>query len=670
MKTIAVCQARISSTRLRGKVLKRLGPLTTLDYVVQAAAAAKAVDEVWVATTDNPADDMIVNHCLIKGYFCFRGSEDDVIARYLGLARHTRADILVRLTADCPFLDSSVIAEVIQLRKMTHAHYASNIDPASYPDGLDCEVFTVDALHVADLNTHRPSDRDCVTTFIRNNKSLFNTENLTCPLPGLEKERWVLDSPEDLTFCEELACLIKHWPASYIEILQILDERPELRKINGHLTRNERYYEGMATEDLGARSYNRSKIALSVARETIPLGAQTFSKSYLQYPKEAPLFVTHGDGGYVYDADGNDYVDLVGGLLPVILGYRDPDVDLAIRRQLTRGISFSLSTELEARLAERLCRLIPCAEMVRFGKSGTDVTTAAVRLARAYTNRAKILICGGYHGWNDWAVLGTARDKGVPWNGYEIHRHSFGQEIVGGKRDRSLDEFAAIIVEPETNPQYLEYLRGLCNRDGVVLIFDEVITGFRYGLGGAQEFYGVTPDLACFGKSMANGMPISAVVGRRDIMKLCEPPDNIFYSGTFFGETLSIAAAIATIDKLERLDVPGRLADAGANLNAKVNLMIAQHNLEDAIKFTGPSRLTRLKFGDEQIKTLFIQEMIRMGVLIIASHNLCYAHGKSEIARVLKAYKHTLGVIRNAIDRDDIEERIGGEAIAKFAAVR
>ncbi len=255
---------------------------------------------------------------------------------------------------------------------------------------------------------------------------------------------------------------------------------------------------------------------LDRAERVIPLGAQTFSKSKIQLPPgAAPLFVTHGDGGRVFDVDGNEYVDLISALMPNVLGYRDPDVDLAIRRQLTRGISFSLPTELESQLAERLVAHVPCAEMVRFGKNGTDATSAAIRLARAATRRDRIMLCG-YHGWQDWYIGATSRNLGVPAAVSALsHPVPYGDiaavEALFAKYPAS---FAALIVEPagatEPAPGYLQELKDLVHRHGAILIFDEIITGFRWSIGGAQSYYGVAPDLACFGKAMGNGMPISA----------------------------------------------------------------------------------------------------------------------------------------------------------------
>lgn len=650
MKTVIVIQARMGSSRLPGKVLMHLGGSCVLYWAVQAAL--KTGYEVVVATSELPQDGPIVDWVVGEyGVSVIRGSESDVLSRFVKVAEETGADVLVRLTGDCPFHDPQVIREVIKLREMTGADYATNTDPPTYPDGLDVEAFTVRALMESHHEATRPSDRDCVTRFISRNRHRFKSATLTCPLPRLDRERWVLDTEEDYKFCQEMATRIKSYPPSYLDILAILEKEPELRQINGHLTRNERFYEAIATEEQEPRQCPTSSVLLANAERLIPLGAQTFSKSKLQYPSGAPFFVTHGDGAYVYDVDGNDYVDLVSGLLPNILGYRDPDVDQAIRDQLSRGISFSMSTTLEAELAARLANYIPCAEMSRFGKTGTDVTTAAVRLARAYTGRPRIMkAVGGYHGWADWSVFhDPVRNLGAGHS--EVSHFKYGDSEFVAKEFEP--DIAAVIVEPETNPEFLRKLREDCTRAGTILIFDEIITGFRFGMGGAQQFYGVTPDLACFGKAMGNGMPISALCGKREIMQLME---KVCFSGTFFGETLSLAAAIATIDKLDRCDVPQYLNKIGSLLRDRLHLLLFKYNLEQQITMTwGHPSLVRLNFKDPRVRTLFMESMIENGVLIIASHNVNYAMKEPELNKIIKAYDATLAHIRNMIDLDGLD---------------
>jgi glutamate-1-semialdehyde 2,1-aminomutase/spore coat polysaccharide biosynthesis protein SpsF len=665
MNTVAIALARMGSTRFPGKVLKPLDGQPVLEWVMSALTRANLVDLPVLATSTLPADDVIAEYCNRQKWACFRGDEEDVLDRFYQCAKHYSADIVLRVTCDCPFLDPRVIDEVIKLREITNAHYCSNVDPPTWPDGLDIECFTFTALEAAWRDAVRPSDRNCVTQFITRNRSHLNAANLTCPLPGLHKERWVLDTEPDYRFCCAVAERLKA-PTSYLEVLRILDKEPELREINNAnrgAGRNERFYESLVWDPNPPRSYRRSVQALERALKTIPFGAQTFSKSHLQFPVgHAPLFVSHGDGARIFDVDGNDYVDLVGALLPVILGYRDPDVDLAIRNQLARGISFSLATELEAELAETLVRIIPCAEMVKFGKNGTDVTSAAIRLARAYTGRDHVFFAG-YHGWQDWSMAHSPRNLGIPEVTRSCTHHiPYGDEIFdkGSPPLPWPHQVAAIIVEPNDDPDYLQLLRRHCTKHGIVLIFDEIITGFRYELGGAQELYGVTPDLATFGKAMANGMPISALVGRRDIMKRMEPPDNIFYSGTFFGETLSIAAAIATIKKLEELDVPGHLVRTGIILEKEILDIRSDAGLEDIVSIDGWYPKQTISFhGNQQnqLRSLFIAKMAENGVLIINSNNLSYAHKEPEIEQILDAYAGTFLAIQKALDDGSIAQQ-------------
>jgi glutamate-1-semialdehyde 2,1-aminomutase/spore coat polysaccharide biosynthesis protein SpsF len=656
-KVVAIALARMGSSRVPGKVLRKLDDTPVLGWVINALDDVPAIDEIVLATSTNPGDDVIEDYCKENHIECFRGSEEDVLDRFYHAAVAHMADLVVRVTCDCPFIDPAVVSQVIKLREMRNVEYCSNVDPPTWPDGLDTECFTFAALEAAHKEATRPSDRNCVTQYISRNRHRFVCANLHCPLPGLQAERWVLDTEDDWKFCCEIA---KHVlpGASYIEILDVIDKNPTLRDINNVQRgkfRNERHYEQIATEPVAPRILEKSRMLYGRAMDRIPFAAQTFSKSRLQYPKDSPLFVTHGDGARIYDVDGNDYVDLVSALLPVVLGYRDPDVDTAIRHQLDQGISFSLATELEWQLSELLCKHIPCAEMVKFGKSGTDVTTAAVRLARAYTGRDSVLV-GGYHGWSDWSIAVTERSLGIPLKiKGQSHRIKYGD--ISDDYVRAFKSLAAaIIVEPESDPEYLKWLREYCTKHGIVLIFDEVITGFRYDLGGAQKLWDVTPDLACFGKAMANGMPISALVGRRDIMKKMEPPDNIFYSGTFFGETLSIAAAIATINKIERENVIAHLWHQGIRLERQFLRLAIKYQLTKAIKLSGTYPLLRLNFETEQVKSLFMQTMIANGVLIIASNNLTFAHKDAELTRIVTAYDAAFGAVAEAIRDGSIDK--------------
>jgi len=680
MKTLAIIQARMGSSRLPGKVLEDLAGMPVLAWVIRAARAIPGVDEVVVATSNAAADDRLARWCEENGVTHFRGEENDVLARFDAAARKFGATTVMRLTADCPFLDPHVCGQVLALLKRAGADYAGNIDPPSWPDGLDCEAFSAAALALAAREARRPSEREHVTPFLRHNRHRFCVEALICPLSGLVGQRWTLDTADDLLFLRKLAHrLPADRPAAFTEVLAALDKEPRLGDRRTDL-RNDGYARSIAAEPVQAeRNYGTSWKLLDEAEQVIPLGSQTFSKSRVQFPRKAsPLFLTHGEGGRVFDVDGREYVDMMCGLLAIGLGYRDPNVDAAIRHQLARGISFSLATELERELAALLVELVPSAQMVRFGKNGTDATSGAVRLARAFTGRDRILACG-YHGWQDWYIGATSRNRGVPAGVGRLTSMVPYNDLPAVERAfaQNKGEIAAVILEPAgaalPAAGYLEGLRDLTRREGALLIFDEVITGFRWALGGAQERYGVIPDLTALGKAMGNGMPISALVGRADVMRLME---EVFYSATFGGEALSLAAAIAVINKMRRENVIERIWATGRALREGVDRRIAAAGLADTISLAGGDPWTILTFQSrdgasrEAIKTFFLSEMLAAGVLINASHNICFAHNEADIARVLGAWEHALARLAAALAEGNLDQRLGNDVIRPVFTVR
>ena len=421
--------------------------------------------------------------------------------------------------------------------------------------------------------------------------------------------------------------------------------------------------------------YSCSNELLEKALKVIPTGSQTFSKSHYSLPKGAsPLFLESGSGAHVIDVDGNEYIDLVNGLLSVSLGYGDKDIDRAITEQLKKGISFSLPHHLELEVANLLIDLIPCAEMVRFGKNGTDVTSAAIRLARAYTGREHIAVCG-YHGWQDWYIGTTSRDLGVPESVKNLS-HVFKYNDLPSL-ERLFDRFpkmAAVIMEPMSSQYpdagFMEAIRELCDKNGSLLIFDEMITGFRFSINGAQSIFNVTPDLATFGKGMANGMPLSALVGKKEVMSMM---DDIFFSGTFGGETLSLAAAKATITKMLDNNVIEHMHSIGKYLNDGIQAVIEKLNV-NWLRLEGHDvwKIIVINAGDKTqlYKSILLQELIKNGVLTIGSHNISYAMSIKDADRVIKAYELSLVAVE-AARKDKSESKIlKGEEIKPVFKVR
>jgi glutamate-1-semialdehyde 2,1-aminomutase len=417
---------------------------------------------------------------------------------------------------------------------------------------------------------------------------------------------------------------------------------------------------------------------LRLAEAVIPLGSQTFSKSKTQYPLGvSPFFASKGSGSYLWDVDGNKYVDLVASLAAVTLGYGDPEINKAVKRQLKKGVSLSLSSKLETIVAEKIIDLVPSAEMVRFAKNGSDATSAAVRIARYFTRRDHIISIG-YHGWHDWYIGSTTRSMGVPsavqaltlsarYNDLS-HVENLFEEVKG--------DVAAVILEPMNSvdpaPGYLESLRSFCSSNNILLIFDEVITGFRFAKGGAQELFGITPDLSCFGKGIANGFPISVIAGKREIM---EGFKEVFFSGTFGGELLSLTAANVVLDKVKDGRVIPELYRVGQAIQEGLTSEIS-HKKYEFVNLSGNPTWTFLNWTlssdalQNQVKTYFLQEMFKRGILVLSTNNVTTTLSQKDISKILTAYAEVFEAISQALERDSLDALLECQPIVPLFKVR
>lgn len=426
-------------------------------------------------------------------------------------------------------------------------------------------------------------------------------------------------------------------------------------------------------------NFEISNALLARAKNLIPLASQTFSKSYLQYPmRNVPRFVDRAEGCRMWDVDGNEYIDLVSALAAIILGYCDRDVNEAVGRQLERGTIFSLPHELEVELAERITSLCPNVEQVRFGKNGSDVTTAAIRLARAVTGRQRVAVCG-YHGWHDWYIGSTTMNQGVP-EVVAALTHSFSYnniESLENILNTYPQEFAAIILEPANSNQpqsnFLHDVRELATRTGALLIFDETITGFRYALGGAQQYFGVTADLVTYGKALGNGFPISCLGGPASLMQRIS---DIFFSFTFGGEALSLQAACATLDKLKNSAVLDTIRGRGSYFKQALQDLIETNQMSLYCNVVGDPTWFFITFNAIEdvtmweLKTFFMQEMIKRGVLTMGSHNLNFAHDRDTIDKILQVYKQVLPLIAEAVKSNKVAQWIEGEPLRPLFTIR
>ena len=380
----------------------------------------------------------------------------------------------------------------------------------------------------------------------------------------------------------------------------------------------------------------------------------------------APAFAQRAKGAYLWDVDGHRYVDWLLGLGSVILGHAHPEVDEAVIRRIRDGAHPTLSTRLEADVAELLAEAVPCAGMSRFVKTGTEACMAAVRIARAATGRDTLLVCG-YHGWADWYAATKAKHPGVPAI-METLAHAFSYNDLDALEEELQaheGKIAAVMLEPALyeapKPGFLEGVRDAARRHGALLIFDEVVTGFRWARGGAQEHFGVVPDLCTLGKAMGNGYPIAAVCGRREIMD----PHALVVSSTFGGEGVGLAAAQAVLEAYRRKPVIGHLWRIGAAFQR-----VAREAFAEDLPFVcdGYPCKPRIRCTEEDperarlLMSLLLQKAAEYGVLLhLSGENVSYAHGPAEITDTGDGLASVAACLRDALLDGRIRERLIGE---------
>lgn len=408
--------------------------------------------------------------------------------------------------------------------------------------------------------------------------------------------------------------------------------------------------------------YHRAKKLMHPITQTLAKGPGQFTFGV------SPVYVEKAKGTRIWDVDGNEYLDYCMAIGPISLGYCYDPVDQAIKEQLDKGITFSLMHSLELEVAELLHEIIPNAESIRISKQGADVCSAAVRIARAFTKRNKVAVCG-YHGWHDWYIGTTTRDAGIPQAIKDLTVSIKYNDIESVKKVMDKD-LACVILEPVVfeapKDNFLHELKALCEENGTLLIFDEMWTGFRLALGGAQEYFGVKPDLAVYSKACANGMPIAFLTGRDDVMSLFET--DVFYFTTFGGEALSLAATKATILEMKEKQVQKKLDEQGQKIKDGFNALLQKHGMTDLISIGGYNCRSIVNFAEKagdglMLKTYLQQEMIKRGILWSSFHNMCYSHSDADIQYTMEAYDDIFPAFRKAIADGTVAEHLKGQVL-------
>ncbi|EJC82694.1 glutamate-1-semialdehyde aminotransferase [Rhizobium leguminosarum bv. trifolii WSM2297] len=664
MKVVAVVQARMGSSRLPGKVLREISGQPLISVLMKRMAQSLRLHELVVAIPEGPADDVLARFLDANGYKVFRGSEGDVLKRYFDAAKEHQADVVVRVTGDCPFIDPAVLDTVIDTFVSCAADYASNIAPPTFPDGLDVEVFGFSALQRAHLEATELAHREHVTPYLRES-GLFKTINVSNEYDH-SSERWTVDEVGDLQVADAvLAHLGPDIDFTWQDILQLKIDRPELFQLNSGIARNE----GLTMRS-GQKLWKRAK-------DVIPGGNMLLSKRAEMFlPGQWPAYFSKAKGHTVWDLDGNMYIDtFLFGVGTNTLGYGHPEVDAAVLAVIADGNMSTLNAPEEVYLAERLIHIHPWADMARFCRSGGEANAVAIRIARAASGRDKVAFCG-YHGWHDWylaANLGNDRvlaghllpglePRGVP------------QELRGSICPfsyNSIAEFDEAVSDPEvgvifmevsrnSGPQegFLEHVRDVASQKNLVLIFDECTSGFRQSFGGLHKIYGVEPDMATFGKTIGNGYAITAVIGRRAIM---EAAQSTFISSTFWTERIGSAAALKTLEVMERERSWEVITATGLDIRRRWQQLADDYRL--VIDHWGlPSLCGFTVRSDNALayKTLITQEMLAKGYLAGNSIYSSIVHTPDVIETFFEKLAPVFRLIKECEDGRNVVDLLNG----------
>lgn len=661
---LAIVQARMGSTRLPGKVLKEIDGQSLISLLLARLSQSRCVDRIVVATTEVGSDDQLAEACAELGYSVFRGSENDVLSRFYYAARQYQASIIVRITGDCPLIDSDIVDQVIRDFESNCVDYASNIEPPSFPDGLDVEVFSYSALSEAFHGADEEREREHVTSYLRE-KQHIKRSNLKNS-DDFSYMRWTVDDPADFIVVENIFKYFSPKKSfSWKDVLLLSKTKPSLFTANSGGIRN------MGSEiSKGQKLWGRAK-------RVIPGGNMLLSKRPEMFlPEKWPTYFDKSKGCAVWDLDGNRYTDMsIMGVGTNILGYGHPKVDEAVKNAVCKGNMSTLNCPEEVLLAERLVEMHPWAEMVKFARSGGEANAIAVRIARAATGKDNVAICG-YHGWHDWYLATNLGDSdgltshllpglepaGVPeglrGTVFPFQYNNFSElEKLVTKNDIGVIKMEVVRnVGPEDD--FLIKVRKLADEKGIVLIFDECTSGFRETFGGIHKKYGVEPDIAMFGKALGNGYAITAVVGRRSVM---ESAQSTFISSTFWTERIGPSAALAALDVMEELKSWEIITESGKLVRQGITDVADLHGLD--ISHWGIPALCGYSFtGDNAVayKTLITQDMLSKGYLVGNSVYLSIEHTPSIISDFLSELDSSFALVKSSVDRGDINSLLQG----------
>lgn len=695
VKIVGITQARIGSSRLPKKVLLEIKNKTLLNYHLTRIKQSKLVDNWIVATTNESESDLICTIAESQNLKSYKGSLNDVLDRFYQAVKNENADYVVRVTSDCPLIDANLIDETVQFCIENNLEYFSNVFEDKYPDGLDVEVFQFEALEEAWQKATLQADREHVTPYIRRKVDLSQYKNDTIDAK-YSSVRITVDEESDFKVIHHLIENLgenEDWKTYADYILN----NTEIKKINDSIIRNQGYMKSKF-EEIKLRTITNFKASdeyRAKIHDLIPGGCHTYSKGDDQFPILSPAAIVKGKGSHIWDVDGNEFLDCSMGLTSVSLGHAYEPIINAVKAELDNGVNFQRPSYLEKEVAEKFLSIVPGHDMIKFSKNGSIVTTAAVKLARAYTGRKLVAFPGDhpFYSYDDWFIGKTACNKGVPEEISELSVTFKGCNIQSLKDlfEKYPNQIACVITEPEknqcsnctceySNKEFLEQAIELCHANGALFIADEMVTGFKTEFPGTITKYGIVPDMATWGKGIANGFSFCALTGKKEIMELGginrEGEEKVFLiSTTHGGETHGLTAAIATIDEYKNKNVIAHTHAIGKKLIDLCNQLIKENNLTDYIEIMPSIWMPVFVFKDNNkvacqgFRTLFLQEMIHRGVLFQGAFVPCFSHTEEDVYYFAKAFSESLEVYKNALVNGYSNYLVGNPAKAVFRKV-
>ena len=664
MKIVAIVQARMNSSRLPGKIMKKINGEPVLGLLLNRLKSSKKISKIVVATSKDKNNSSLIKYLKKIDYDFYEGSEENVLERYFLTAKKFSADIIIRITGDCPLIDASLVDNAIDKFFQKGCEYLSNANPPTYPDGLDIEIFSFERLEEANNLSNDISEREHVTPFIKKNNAVrkFNVKNSK----DFSQLRWTIDEPEDF---EVISNIFNHFHPrvdfGWKEVLNLYKINPEIFVNNLHIKRNE-----------GEKMKKGQKL-WKRAKKVIPGGNMLLSKRPEMFlPELWPSYFSKSKGCKVWDLDNIEYIDMsIMGIGTNILGYGHEEVDRAVGEAIKNGNMSTLNCPEEVLLAEKLVEINPWSEMVRFARTGGEANAIAIRIARAASGKDNVAICG-YHGWHDWYLAANIKSED------ELKSHLLsGLEANGVPKQLSgtvfpfeYNDFEGLkkIIENENigvikmevirnqNPKndFLQKVRKIATKKGIVLIFDECTSGFRETFGGIYQKYNVEPDMAMYGKALGNGYSITAIVGKKAIM---EAAQNSFISSTFWTERIGPSAALMSLEIMQKINSWTKISNTGEYIKKEWHKLSSKYEVD--IEILGISALPSFVFKSKKhqvYKTFITQEMLKKGFIANNSVYVCIEHTKELVDQYISELDKVFLKIKDHEDGKNTKKLLKG----------